>query len=269
MNRFFVYISSLCFLFNIQAQESALMKVIYQASYKTTIEGGMWQDEMCLSIGKTTSHFYSMINYRNTVLMDSVKKSGGTMQDYMDIITTRKSSGAAQTYHVFKNLPTGKITYTDKFGKEGFKSTASKNGVRWNLLRGDTLIAGHSCRLATANFLGRTWRVWYTTDIPTNDGPWKLYGLPGLILDAKDSSGCYSFSATKITSGGNEKIILGGTKYKECTPQKVMEFYRMKVENPMAFVKGVLPPEAQVILSEKESKYLNKKRSACLIEIYK
>lgn len=269
MNRLFVYIISLCLSVSIQAQESALMKVVYQASYKTTIEGGTWQDEMCLSFGKTTSHFYSMINYRNTVLMDSVKKSGGTMQDYMNIITSRKSSGAAQTYHVYKNLPAGKITYTDKFGKEGFKSIVPKNSVKWNLLRGDTVVAGHRCRLATAYYLGRTWRVWYATDIPANDGPWKLYGLPGLILEARDSSGCFSFSATKITSGGNEKIILGGTKYKECTPQKVMEFYKMKVENPMAFVKGILPPEAQVILSDKESKFLSKKRSACLIEIYR
>lgn len=269
MNKIIFLSLSLCLSINIQAQENALMKVVYQALFQSTNEGEIWEDEMCLSIGKTTSHFYSINAFRNAHLRDSIKNTGGTMQDYLNIKSSRPGSSAAQTYHVFKNLPTGKITYTDKFGKDGLKSTVPKNGIEWNLLRGDTVIAGHGCRLATADYLGRKWAAWYATDIPTNEGPWKLYGLPGLILEAKDSSGKFSFSVTKILTGGNEKIILTGSKYKECSPQKIMEFYKKKVENPLAFIKGILPPDAQIVLEGNEPEIFNKKRTACLIEIYK
>lgn len=48
-------------------------------------------------------------------------------------------------------------------------------------------ILGYNCQLAKAHFKGRTWYAWYAEDIPISEGPWKLYGLPGLILRAYDS----------------------------------------------------------------------------------
>ncbi|RQE01044.1 GLPGLI family protein, partial [Prevotella intermedia] len=43
---------------------------------------------------------------------------------------------------------------------------------------------GMECKKATTNFRGRYWEVWYTEDIPISQGPWKLCGLPGMILKA-------------------------------------------------------------------------------------
>lgn len=51
---------------------------------------------------------------------------------------------------------------------------------------------------AEGDFLGRKWQVWYAEDIPVNSGPWKLGGLPGLILEAKDESGHVSMTASAI-----------------------------------------------------------------------
>ena len=42
-------------------------------------------------------------------------------------------------------------------------------------------------------FKGRKWTVWYSAEIPISDGPWKINGLPGLILDAVDSDSLYHF----------------------------------------------------------------------------
>ena len=49
--------------------------------------------------------------------------------------------------------------------------------------------------------------MWFTTDIPLSYGPWKFQGLPGLILEAKDSKGEYHFTAVGIEKGKNDKKI--------------------------------------------------------------
>lgn len=60
-------------------------------------------------------------------------------------------------------------------------------------------ILGYDCIMASASYHGRHWHVWFTPDIPIQDGPWKLSGLPGLILEALETSGQHHFTATGIT----------------------------------------------------------------------
>ena len=59
-------------------------------------------------------------------------------------------------------------------------------------------INSFSCQKAIGNFRGRTYTVWFTNDIPVSLGPWKLNGLPGLILEATDSLNQFQFFAEKI-----------------------------------------------------------------------
>lgn len=63
----------------------------------------------------------------------------------------------------------------------------------WVLLDETDSVAGYACLKAQTRFRGRIWTAWYTPEIPISLGPWKLSGLPGLILKATDSQDCYSF----------------------------------------------------------------------------
>ena len=60
--------------------------------------------------------------------------------------------------------------------------------------------------MATANYHGRDWTAWFTPDIPLQEGPWKLCGLPGLILEANESTGQHSFIATGLEVS-NQEIV--------------------------------------------------------------
>ena len=70
--------------------------------------------------------------------------------------------------------------------------------IEWILLNDYKKIRGFICQKATCYFRGRNYTVWYTNQIPISAGPWKLFGLPGLILNAKDEEGMVKFEVTNI-----------------------------------------------------------------------
>lgn len=63
----------------------------------------------------------------------------------------------------------------------------------WQLINEKKQIGKYICQKATTNFSGRDWIVWFTAELPYRFGPWKLHGLPGLIVEASDSENKYSF----------------------------------------------------------------------------
>jgi GLPGLI family protein len=70
--------------------------------------------------------------------------------------------------------------------------------ISWELLNETKNINSFNCQKAQGNFRGRTYTVWFTNDIPVSLGPWKLNGLPGLILEATDSLKQFQYFAEKI-----------------------------------------------------------------------
>lgn len=61
--------------------------------------------------------------------------------------------------------------------------------LSWTLLSEKKKILGYDCTRAKTTFRGRNYKVWFTTDIATNAFPWKLKGLPALILEFEDETG--------------------------------------------------------------------------------
>lgn len=78
--------------------------------------------------------------------------------------------------------------------------------LKWNIGAETKQIAGYSCTKAETNFRGRKWIVWFATDIPLPFGPWKLHGLPGLILEAFDADKRYTIKVEKIEKS-NDTIL--------------------------------------------------------------
>jgi len=69
---------------------------------------------------------------------------------------------------------------------------------QWNITKENKMLAGFNCIKATTTFRGREWTVWFTPEIPVPFGPWKLRGLPGLIMEAVDSSNTFIYQAVNI-----------------------------------------------------------------------
>jgi len=66
----------------------------------------------------------------------------------------------------------------------------------------------YECRRATGVFRGREYEAWYAVDIPIPSGPFKLGGLPGLILEATSFDGKVKFLFSTLEIGQNTPGII-------------------------------------------------------------
>jgi len=72
------------------------------------------------------------------------------------------------------------------------------SSFKWDITGEYKVIAGYNCTKATGVYRGRNWIAWFSTDIALPYGPWKLHGLPGLIIEAYDATNTFVWRAEKI-----------------------------------------------------------------------
>lgn len=65
--------------------------------------------------------------------------------------------------------------------------------LNWKISNETKRIANYNCQKATLRYGGRNWEAWFTSQIPIQDGPYLFSGLPGLIIELKDTKNQHSF----------------------------------------------------------------------------
>lgn len=89
---------------------------------------------------------------------------------------------------VWIELPSGYTTVREFIFPREYDSTEETPEIKWVLSEDTMTVCGYFCQKATAMFRGVEWNVYYTEDIPSSAGPWRLSGLPGLIVEAKSDA---------------------------------------------------------------------------------
>ncbi len=158
------------------------------------------KEKMLLEIGDSVSHFYSYKVFQDDSLNNELFKKG---------ITSFTRSGQVQ-WQTYKNYPkAGLLMQVDRTVTDKFVTINKIETPEWKLCPdSSSAILGYKCSLATTYFKGRKWSAWYTEDIPLEDGPWKLGGLPGLILKAYDSGRQYVFECSGMQQPQNRMPII-------------------------------------------------------------
>jgi GLPGLI family protein len=72
-----------------------------------------------------------------------------------------------------------------------FKETLPQ--IAWTMGTEQKVIGNYQCMAASGTFGGRIYDVWFTPEIPVSLGPYKLGGLPGMILEAASRDGKVSY----------------------------------------------------------------------------
>ena len=109
-----------------------------------------------------------------------------------------KPLGGLEREYLFRNINAGETIVARIIAGDHYWYTEPTEMPVWQILSETKELLGYSCQLATCDFRGRTWYAWFSTDIPVNEGPWKLFGLPGLVLEAYDSKKHYAYKAVGL-----------------------------------------------------------------------
>lgn len=221
------------------AQSKAEIEVCYNASEPNLKTGKVEKiNQYILLANATDSKFYSPM----TEYIDSLESTPDGNAKYKEMSRGAFMSGKYDEmprrdgrYYVLKSSNDNTVKTYDVNGID--KYTTEELLPEWNWQIHDTTksVLGYECQMATATFHGREWTAWFTPEIPITNGPWKLGGLPGLILAATEPSGLYTFEATGMQQSSREIIpVYSSDSYEAIDRKQLLKEKRKMADNPIS-----------------------------------
>lgn len=198
-----------------------------------------FSEQMLLQVGEKCSAFYSYVDYQVDSLIAEQMRKG----EDINVNTTSQVS-----WKVYRNCPSeGKSAYLDRIANDRYIVEEDLKVPDWELVADSTKqILGYTAHLATAKYLGRVWHAWYASDIPLDNGPWKLHGLPGLILSAHDSNHEFTFNAVGIRNVKEEKPMeYKGKDYEPITRKSLNKIYKRYYSDAIGYTLMSFPSSSR------------------------
>ena len=211
-------------------KDEAYLKCQYDYTYVVdTLSGKTAKDWLVLQIGKNMSKCYSYYSMqvdsifaspdRDVILRQQINAAIGSKTEW-----PHKRMKA----YVYKNYPQGKMTVTDGLLMQDYIYEDTLYAQNWVIQDSSKLILGHECQKAVCHYRGHCWTAWFAMDIPITDGPWKLCGLPGLILEATTEDNSHAFKLLGIEKVSKEPIVfsktyVGNNKFEKTTFEKFLK----------------------------------------------
>lgn len=200
----------------VKGAQPAILEVHYtRTEYhdSTDHSKGHYSDPVMLRIAKNKSAFFGT----KRLWSDSLVVANPDVYWAMEIEKMKKATEtgvrndndlACGHYwsYIYKNIPEGKVTERCYFDLERWQYSEDWEKPEWEIGDSTKMILGYECIEAISNFRGRKWTAWFTPEIPIQEGPWKLCGLPGLILRAEDGKGDYVFEADGLVQNPGSEV---------------------------------------------------------------
>lgn len=210
--------------------DEAYLKCQYDYTYVVdTLSGKTAKDWLVLQIGKNMSKCYSYYSMqvdsifaspdRDVILRQQINAAIGSKTEW-----PHKRMKA----YVYKNYPQGKMTVTDGLLMQDYIYEDTLYAQNWVIQDSSKLILGHECQKAVCHYRGHCWTARFAMDIPITDGPWKLCGLPGLIMEATTEDNSHAFKLLGMEKVSKKPIVfsktyVGNNKFETTTFEKFLK----------------------------------------------
>lgn len=239
----------------LNAQNSA-NRFFYELTYKPNKDSAKLEKEMMvLDIDQNKSLYQSyekiQIDSITGIMIKEASKTG--FPDFKKIGNRRTRF----THQISKSYPIREVVYKDRISMDHYSFRENPNLI-WKISDEKQKIGTYNAQKATADFGGRKWIAWFTTEIPFQDGPYKFYGLPGLIVKVGDEAGNYSWElkgnkkTDHIAEVSSIEELMNQTGLfvsKEITKEKFTEKYEQYKKDPLAGIRqmlGQVPADVKV-----------------------
>lgn len=188
----FHHLFYLIFIFLIQFSYGQSYKIIYELKWKSTETDKDYQSELTALIrNEKESYFESLAKFKYDSLKTSLVSQG-----YRNFPSPKEEWKLQQL--VIKDLKSQTTTIEYEFFDKVYL-TKYDCKPKWAIKEIKSKIFGYNVQKAETDFGGRKWIAWFTNEIPINDGPYKFFGLPGLILKISDSYENFIFEIKGLT----------------------------------------------------------------------
>ncbi|SKB82473.1 GLPGLI family protein [Soonwooa buanensis] len=194
-----ISLSFILFVGLLSAQENA-NRFFYELSFKPKKDSAKIDKVMTiLDITSTKSQYEDFTGpAQDSILKVKVEgmQKSGIFEDISKSMKMPKFS-----YKIQKAYPDMKITVSDMISNRNAFGYEEPVKFDWKISNDKQMIGKYNTQKATTEFGGRKWTAWFSTDLPFQDGPYKFYGLPGLIVKIEDDAKNYSWELK-----GNKQI---------------------------------------------------------------
>ncbi len=249
----FFIIAAVNTLYSQEKLDSTYLMCQYKYTYMNdTLQQTRRDDLFILEIGPKISKFYSYYTFQYDSLMstpDGEQKKreifNQSLSDFHKHRDRRKFlngfSRKRSATCIYKNYPEKGMTIIDFLGGDYVVYEDVLNDQDWQITDSIKTVLDYNCQQAVCRFRGREWIAWFTTDIPVVNGPWKLGGLPGLILEAYDQGNQYYFNIIGLERKNNKPILFGESffkkiKYIKTNRKDFLKACKRKIDNASGFL---------------------------------
>ena len=237
MKRTILFFAALAFSIGLSAQEKPVAKVHYQFKHinDTNKRENPRLDEVVTYLGQKGSYYTS---YSSERLNQEVKKQMESPSFDGNLVLSKSSTAIDRNFIIQPEEK--KILEIARFGGNTFLMDNAYDVPEWEIHDETKTIGGYTCQKATTNYKGRQYTAWFTTDLPFSFGPWKLHGLPGLILSAKDlkKEVVFEYAGFDKLDETNNVLIEAPDYAIKSTPAEVKKQEEGYRANPMAYMQA-------------------------------
>ncbi|NJN35110.1 MAG: GLPGLI family protein [Saprospiraceae bacterium] len=143
--------------------------------------------------------YYKEFSIKSKAITTPLAKENEVVGDAMNQVEQRRASEGKEDRKnkssiMIRHFSAEKtVQYVENHTQKLYSVKDDEAIVKWQIVNEERKINNYTCQKALGDFRGRNYTVWFTKQIGIKGGPWKLAGLPGLILEAISSDGLYRF----------------------------------------------------------------------------
>jgi GLPGLI family protein len=191
MKSFRIFFVFCLWIYSFQLYSQETVSPIGEVHYSFIVHFGKHPEppiNTTLLFGKSESSFFG-----SQIIEENSK-------DKYNADSTKSEINLLKSFEIYvqKDYSSRKMHSTEYVLSKRFYVKDTLQNLQWELGTNNKTIGKFMCQNAFVNFRGRKYEAWFCSDIPVPSGPWKLHGLPGLILEAKDSTGEVHFAFESI-----------------------------------------------------------------------